>query len=141
MPLRSMSKKRRATLASERAKPRLSRNIGQRKPLPKRGKRAWTPSEPAGVGICIYRGSGKGWKCSASERPGPLTWDHALQRSLNPGAGRDDPRLLVRACGVCNQQRGAGYKPPWLALPKVTRDLILELKSEVYARRYFSWLD
>lgn len=127
--LRSISKKRLATLATTPAKPR--------KALPNRGKHAWIPSKPAGVGICIWRGP----DCTAADRPGPLTWEHTIPRSLNPGKGRDDPRLLVRACGICNQQRGAGYKPPWLALPKETRDLVLELKGERFARRYFTWLD
>lgn len=90
----------------------------------------WSRGRVAGTGPCIYCGT-----------VAKLTFDHVVPRSLYYGPDRHDDINLVKACWPCNSGRSSGYKPPWLALPSETRDFVLRVKSEVFARRYFSWLD
>ena len=135
MPLRSESEKRRADRLSGEWKRRPQKPLPRTtKPIKKTGKHAWVPPEPAGVGICLYRSP----NCTAARAPGKLTWDHVVMRSVLPTAERDAPANLVRACATCNSARGAGYKPPWGALPQVTRDFVLRVKSSVFCTRYFT---
>ena len=99
-----------------------------RTPIKKRGKREWRAKEPAGAGTCRW----------CHKYSSALTWDHLVPRSLLPGPLRDDVRNLVRACGLCNSQRGSGLKPDWMLVPSISQDFIREVKGEMFITRYFT---
>jgi HNH endonuclease len=91
------------------------------------GKHHWSGKTPQGVGRCTWCGKTK-----------KLTPDHVIPRSLAPAAVKHSDLNIVGACASCNGKRAAGsLKPLWWCLDGKRRRMVLEVKSIIFARRYF----